>query len=237
MTKTITDETTAHVFTFNQDVLESAFIGLIKSDTDLTRMTTSGLRYVESTAITLWSDLFGSKQPNYVQIQNWSDDWYAAAKRCALSDEVRANVAASVELAETRYEELSQSEKATKKQRDSSEKLLAIAESAAARAKLFRRRLIDQWKLLYNFETPLKDGGTVTTAEEDEAIKDAKADLRELIFGKNSSYRNLSTSIRASITNAKTQETLEFIQSRYIKTSVILDKLAQAANWVKPTSE
>lgn len=239
MTKKVTEEIAAHIFTFNQQVIEGAFIGLVESDTDLTRMTTSGLRYVESTAITLWSDLFGSKQPNYTQMQDWTADWLAAAKRCALSDEVRANVAATVDLAEVRSEELSQADLATRKQRDGSEKLIALADAAKSRALLFRRKLIDQWRLLYNFETPLKAGGTVTIAEDEEKIKDAKEDVRDKVFGKDSGsgYKQLGLAIRTAISNSKSTAVLEFIETRYDELDVELVKMAQAANWVKPTSE
>ena len=172
-------------------------------------------------------------------MQDWTADWLAAAKRCALSDEVRDNVAATVDLAEIRSEELSQADLATRKQRDGSEKLIALADAAKNRALLFRRKLIDQWKLLYNFETPLKAGGTVEKELEEEKIKDAKEDVRDKVFGKDSEsgYKQLGLAIRTAISNSKSTAALEFIAMRYDALDIKLVKMAQAANWVKPTSE
>ena len=235
-----TTETKPHVWTYDKDVMCSAMETLYDSDTGVALSSVKLINSITEVGATIWRECFNGAQPNYAQLNDWTEDWYQSAVVTCTESKAVKNLSATISLKQAELESLSENEQKilTSKRRDVMEDLHLRLENAKKQAKNFRRRLMDLWKIAYEFKQPLKDGGVSTPDADSKKLTEDRADIRSTtVDNKESAFKKLNTVVRNAINRATTVEQLEFIDSRWSEVDKVIKPFTQEAKWVTPTKD
>jgi len=235
-----TTETKPYVWTYDKDVMCTAMGTLYDSDTGVALSSVKLINSITEVGAKIWRECFNGAQPNYDQLRDWSSDWYQSAVVTCTESKAVKNLSATISLKQAELESLTEDEHKilTSKRRDVTADIHLRLEEAKKQAKNFRRRLMDLWKIAYEFKQPLKDGGVSTPDADSTKLMENRKDVRSTtVDNKESAFKKLNGVVRNAINRATTVEQLEFIDSRWSEVDEVIKPFTQEAKWIVPTKD